>query len=219
MAYRRLPNTDNARLAAIVRLFELLTDEKVLINHQEIISYLKVDFEERINKREAFILKRRDLNKSKKELLGKLKLYVSHFLQVLNFAIDRNDISNKSRRFFKLEKHTGIIPPLSKEDEVLKWADNIIIGEEQRVEAGEEVISHPKQERIIAVKNATENVIGELKVLDKNYEQNQVEIQKQREKIDAFIKQMWNEIEFQFINEPIEIKRKKATHFGVVYVK
>ena len=36
--------------------------------------------------------------------------------------------------------------------------------------------------------------------------------------IDAFIKKIWNEIEFQFINETIENKRKKATHYGVVYV-
>jgi hypothetical protein len=221
MAYRRLPNTDNARLTALVKLNELLLTDKVIVlnKHKETIEQLKVEFGEQIKKREKFVLKRTKLNKSKKRLLAKLKLYVSHFLQVFNFAIDRQDISKEYRVFFKLETNTGVIPPLSKESDIVKWANNIVDGEKKRVEKGVETISHPNYTRIKELKEDAEKIIDELKGLEKSFGNYQKEIEEQRNKIDAFIKQIWTEIEFQFINEPIEIKRKKATQFGVVYIE
>ena len=58
----------------------------------------------------------------------------------------------------------------------------------------------------------------ELKEMELLFEKNHTEINKQRQKVDVFIKQIWNEIEFQFANEPIEIKRKQAAEYGVVYI-
>ena len=221
MAYRRLPNTDKARLTAIVRLNELLVIEEsnLLNNHQEAIGSLKIVFEELIDRRNEFVTKRRVLNKTKRDLLVKLRLYVSHFLQVFTLAIDREDILKESRAFFKLEINTGVIPSLSKETDVIKWANNIVSGEQKRIEQGIEAISHPRFTRIKEIKEASEKIMDELLDLEKSIEDYYPEIIGQRTRIDVFIKQIWNKIEFQFLNEPIEIKRKKATHFGVVYVQ
>lgn len=220
MAYRRLPNTDNARLLAILKLNELLSDDdSVLKNYKEkIIDHTSI-FKKLIEKRDAYKIKRRALNKQKKELLLRLKIYVSHFLQVFNFAIDRGDIDKECRKFFELRTNTGVIPPLSKESDIIKWSHRIVAGEQKRIVKGAEVISHPNFTQIQRITIATDKVIADLKILDDLFRIYQEEIAGQRVIVDDFIKQLWNEIEFQYVNEPIAIKRKKATQYGVVYVE
>lgn len=220
MAYRRLPNTDNARLIAILRLKEMLNrDASVLVNRQKKITDFKMSFEKLIETRDTYKTNRSLLNKQKKEMLGILKVYVSHFLQVFNFAIDRGEIEKEARSFFKLTINTGVIPSLSKETEIIEWAYNIVEGEEKRVVKGAEFISHPKSSQIKIITVATEKLMNDLQIMEQLFEGHKIELAKQRIEIDLFIKQVWNEIEFQFINEPIEIKRKKAAQYGVVYVK
>jgi hypothetical protein len=220
MAYRRLPNTDNARLLAILKLNELLNDgDLVLKNYREKIIDYKSIFEKLIEKRDSYNAKKRTLNKQKKELLLRLKIYVSHFLQVFNFAIDRGDIDKECRKFFELRTNTGVIPSLSKETDIIKWAYRIVIGEQKRIVKGAEVISHPHYTQIQKIAIATDKVIADLKIIDDLFKAYQEEIAEQRVVVDDFIKQLWNEIEYQFINETIAIKRKKATRYGVVYVE
>lgn len=219
MAYRRLPNTDNARLIAMVKLNEqLLVNGNVLRKHQSKIIALKNALTELISRRKQLVMKRTLLNKEKKELLTSLKLYVSHFFQVLNFAIDRGDISKTCRTCFSLDVNTGIIPPLSKELAIMIWARNILVGERKRVVDGVIAISHPNHKKIEGLLEVAENCFEDLKMLEEEFQNYHKEIGVQRNKIDAFIKQVWNEVEHQFINEPIEIKREKAAQFGVVYV-
>ncbi len=197
MAYRRLPNTDNSRLIAILRLNELLLSEEsyVLSENSDSILKHKMAFEELIEKRKNFVLERSLLNKSKKIQVGELRLNVSHFLQVFNFAIDRNDISKRSRSLFGLERNTGTIPLLSKEAEVLKWAENIIEGESGRIDEGGEEISHPNYLKIKKIKESTESLVTDLQVLEKSFESYQSDILEQRKKTDEFIKEIWNQIQ------------------------
>ena len=220
MAYRRLPNTDNARLTAVVKLNSMLSKDKSELERfkMDVISFQR-KYEELINQRDKYKAEKSLLNKQKKELLSRLKIYVSHFFQVFNFAIDRREINKEARTYFKLRTNTGVIPSLSKESEVIDWAYNIIVGENKRIKEGGEAISHPKVSKIRRIAEETECVINEISILNKHYDDYKVVVNSQRTEIDLFIKQMWNEIEFQFRDNPIEIKRKKATQYGVVYVK
>ncbi len=219
MAYRRLPNTDNARLLAILKLNELLEEHDLILkNYRERIIDYTLIFKTLIEKRDIYKAKRRILNKQKKELLIRLKIYVSHFFQVFNFAIDRGDIDKECRKLFGLNINTGVIPSLSKESDITEWAYHIVVGEQKRITKGARVISHPNFYQIKEITIATEKIISDIKIVDDLYNDFQEEIIKERMNIDAFIKQLWNEIEHQFINEPIEIKRKKAARYGVVYV-
>ena len=160
MAYRRLPNTDKARITALIKLSDmvLVDDCVVLLNHKETILDLKDVFGGLIESREIYTSKRVELNKRKRELLIKLKLYVSHFFQVFNFAIDREDIAKECRLFFNLQVNTGVIPLLAKELDIMEWANNIVNGEKQRVEKGIEPISHPNYKKIKELKEETESV-------------------------------------------------------------
>jgi len=220
MAYRRLPNTDNARLIAMVKLDECLlkNEGELIIYHKEVMKFKK-KFTKLIAERKQLVMKRATLNKEKKELLISLKLYVSHFFQVLNFAIDRGDISKMCRTYFGLDVNTGIVPILSKEQDIITWAKHIVGGEKKRIENGIVAISHPNYKRVEELLLGAKNSFEELEILEKSFQNYHNEILIQRNQIDAFIKQIWNKIEHQFINESIEIKRKKSTQFGVVYVQ
>ena len=221
MAYRRLPNTDNARLTAIVNLFNVMESERgeMINHHKKAIVTFKNNLNKLIDKRQGLVKNRTGLNMEKKKLTMHLRLFVSHFFQVLNFAIERGDLPKKCRVFFRLSENDGVIPSLTKEVNVMMWANNIEHGEQQRIDGGMEQISHPNYKNITTERKILEKLLNRVAVLEKGLGSYQKEIKIERKNIDFFIKQIWNEIEHQFINETVDVKRKKAGQFGVVYVK
>ncbi len=108
MPYRRLPNTDLARLRALRIAYEKgkelppfnlafsqATFQKVLSN---IHSFEKIVQESR----QAFNIQ---VEKSREygKLLKKAKLYISHFIQVVNMAMARGDLSPADRDYLRIQ--------------------------------------------------------------------------------------------------------------------
>ena len=100
MGYRRLPNTDKSRIQSIKVLMECVDAGRMeLEGYQKKINYWNENFCQIILKRELLKKERAELNAKKKELITELSLYISHFIQVLNFAIVRGDIEKDCRSF------------------------------------------------------------------------------------------------------------------------
>lgn len=74
---------------------------------------------------------------------GKLKMGCSHFIQVFNFAVDREEFSKDDRLFYGLDKETGNVPPMITEDDLKAVAHNLITGETNRVAAGGAAMAMP----------------------------------------------------------------------------
>ena len=223
MPYRRLPNTDNARLKSLRIAFEKgkeIPPFKLAFSQG---SYRKVHsvlpgFEQAILEQRNANNIHADKNKEFQKRLKKAKLYISHFVQVINMAIMRGDLRPETRNYFGLEEDSKKVPTLNTDEEVIEWGKKLIDGERSRISKGQSPITNPT----VAVMKVhydnfveTQNYQKALKL--RTNRAHEILIQK-REEVDQLIQQIWNEVEATYNDLPEEIRREKASDYGLIYV-
>jgi hypothetical protein len=223
MPYRRLPNTDAARLKALQSAFDkgreippfnLAFTQNA---YQKVQSFLP-SFKKALDESRQAYDSQVDRNKEYLKTLRKAKLYISHFIQVVNMAITRGELPPNERSFFKLDEDEKKIPTLQTEAEVIEWGNNIISGEEIRKAKGRSQITNPT---IAVVKVRFEQFMDSYKfqkTLQKNYHRALEKIAYMRPTADEIILQVWNEVEKHFSDLNDEERRAKAAVYGVSYV-
>jgi len=223
MPYRRLPNTDNARLKAMKKAqekgkeippFKLAFSQSSL---QKIFSFLPT-FEKTMLHQKGSFNRQIDKNKDYHTLLKKAKLYISHFIQVINMAIQRGELSAAILDYYKLNGYGKKLPPLNNEEDVIKWGENIIEGETQRIRKGLSPITNPT---IAVVKVRYEKFLEAYrnqKKLQESTNRALQELKDLRPKADNIILEVWNEVEDSFKDLPDNLKREKASEYGLVYI-
>src|SRR5674476_120493 len=94
MPYRRLPNTDSARLRALKKAldisknippFRLAFSMKTLVKLQGILPV----FENAISHQRQTLINQAEKVKTNQEAARKARIYITHFLRVMNMAIAR----------------------------------------------------------------------------------------------------------------------------------
>ncbi len=223
MPYRRLPNTDQARLRALkaayrkgsaTNPFELAFSQRVYLQIKAFLPLYEQAIEQYNFSKERQVKYGKLLN----EQFKVTRLYVSHFLQVLNFGIIRGEIKPKVRTLYTLNKDERSVPELGTEQQLIYWGEKVIKGEEERTTMGGNRIYNPS---IAMVKIKYEEFIDYYN----NHKNLQVTTQKMhdkvaglREKADNLILYLWNEVEARYDNLPGETKRDKCTGYGIVYM-
>jgi hypothetical protein len=223
MPYRRLPNTDNSRLKALLKAHQKGKDTppfKLAFSqstYQRIVSFLP-GFEKKIIQQKAALTRQTERNKDYHTLQKKAKLYISHFIQVVNMAIQRGEISNAILEFYNLNGYARKLPPLNSEEEIIKWGGRLIEGETQRIRKGMSPITNPT----IAVVKVRYEKFLEAYHNQKNLQQANNRTLKELAEIrpvaDDIILQTWNEVEESFKDLPDDLRREKALEYGLVYV-
>jgi hypothetical protein len=223
MPYRRLPNTDNARHKALLKAyhkgketppFKLAFSQST---YQRIVSFLP-GFEKKITHQKAALNKQIERHKDYQSLQKKAKLYISHFIQVVNMSIQRGEISGSILDFYNLNGYSRKLPPLSTEEEVIKWGERLIEGETQRVRKGMSPITNPT---IAVVKVRYEKFLEAFRYQKNLQNANSralTELADLRPEADDIILNTWNEVEESFRDLPDDLRREKATEYGLVYV-
>lgn len=100
MPYRRLPNTDQARLRALRTVIH--QSEKQEYGNQ-IVSYKTIHeartflsfFEKQLNQYKLMLENQVSANKKYQQIVHNARIYISHFIQVLNLAVIRGDIKKR----------------------------------------------------------------------------------------------------------------------------
>jgi hypothetical protein len=222
MPYRRLPNTDLARLRALriayekgkeLPPFQLAFSQPTL---QKVQSNLH-NFEKIVQEsRQAFNIQ---VSKSKdySKLLRKAKIYMSHFIQVINMAIARGELSPSDRDYFGFGRDQSRVPAFSTEAEVIKWGEILIQGETERIRKGLKPITNPT---MAVMKVRYENFLDAYKyqkILQKNLQRNQERLSEYRKVVDTIIASVWNEVEDYYKTLPDALKRNNSRIYGVVY--
>lgn len=223
MPYRRLPNTDAARLKALHTAFIMGRENppfKLAFSQnafQKVQSFLP-SFEKVISESKQAYDSQVDKNKEYIRTIKKAKLYISHFIQVVNMAIMRGELPSSERSFFKIKENDKKAPALNTEQEVIDWGQNIIDGEEIRKAKGRSPITNPT---IAVVKVRYEQFMDAYKfqkTLQKNYHRALDKLAEMRSTADEIILQVWNEVEEHYQNLDDNTKRKKSEGYGLVYV-
>ena len=223
MPYRRLPNTDKSRIRALEKAFEM--GEKLslpeLAYSQEVFYKLKnflPKYKQVINSQKSSFSNQVQNSKKYKESFKKLKIYLSHFIQVLNFAIIRNEIKPEVKKYYKLKVSNSTIPKLNTEQELIDWSKNLINGEKQRILKGGTAIHNPK---IAMVQIYSEKFLKAYKYQKTLQDMNNRALDKisnLRPEADNLIQKVWNEIEKNFNELPSIVRRERAKEYGLVYV-
>lgn len=223
MPYRRLPNTDRARLRAIkaayqkgkqIPPFKLAFSQNAFQRLQSFYT----SFEQSINNYNNTFKVQTERNKEYILLHKKAKLYVSHFIQVMNLAVAREELKPEVREFYGIDKDEKRVPSLNTEKELVYWGEKIIEGETTRTFKGQTPITNPT---IAVVRVRFENfkeALNNQKVLQQNSQRALKKLSDMRTEADQIILQVWNEVEASFKDMEEKERLESASEYGVVYV-
>lgn len=223
MPYRRLPNTDAARLKAIQAALQKgleLPPFKLAYSQQSLMKLQSVanSFEQALQYHKQTTEQQTKDNRRFKENLGKARLYISHFIQVMNMAIQRGELPPQTRGYYELPKSTPSLPSLKTENDVIDIGKKLIEGEALRNREGHTCITNPT---IAVVKVRYENFMDAFNshlVLREKSKHTLEKVTMLRKLADETIQQIWNEVEKYYQDLPEEMKREKSANYGVAYV-
>ncbi len=221
MPYRRLPNTDQARLRALqtaILLGQKKDPEQLAFSAKSLnrLRTFYTNFETTLIHHK---LARTQQEKSSNTYLAtvrKARLYLSHFIQVLNFAIQRGDMKPAVREFYGFNEKKS--PSLIMDSEVLEWGKKIIEGEHKRVTHGGNPLYNPS---IAIVKVKFDQFLDAYhfqKTLQSNTARWTSKVADLRKEADEIILDIWNEVEEHYSDLQDDQKREKAMEYGLTYV-
>ena len=148
----------------------------------------------------------------------KVKMYISHFIQVVNMAIQRCELPLSILEDYKLSEYGCKVPPMNSEDEICNLGRNLIEGETARIRKGLPPVTNPT---IALVKVWYEKFLDAYQD-QKNLQLSTCRAQKElagiRPQADEIILHIWNEVENSFKDLPDDLKREKASEYGLIYV-
>ena len=222
MPYRRLPNTDLARLHSLQHALmraqaQDYTDQVIPYKMQADLQRFLVPFENAVMQSKDNYVSRVKANKQYRHMVQNARMYISHFIQVLNLSVIRGEIKKEQKLLYGLDPHQHIVPDLSTEENLFEWGKKIIEGEQKRMANGGFPIYNPainkvkvhydifcehRKQHAFHVQN-TERVHGDLDSL--------------RAEADRLILQIWNLVEDYYKNEFPYERLMKCQLYGVIY--
>ncbi|HIX04144.1 MAG TPA: hypothetical protein H9863_08555 [Candidatus Odoribacter faecigallinarum] len=225
MPYRRLPNTDAARLRALKNALDkservAVSDIAFSLGLKQKIEFFLPKFEVAI--KNSAMAKEQQFGNSPKfsEYAKKARLYVSHFIQVLNFCIARGEMKPAIRRYYGLDEKSSKVPSLVTEQDLLQWGEKIINGEQERLRNRDGNPIYCPSIALVKVnyENFKENYLRQ-KQFQTNSARESGNVAQYRAEADALILELWNEVEqcFSGVRDE-EVRRHKCEEYGLVYV-
>lgn len=225
MPYRRLPNTDAARIRALkaaLRKGQNLEIDSIAYPFplKQKIEFFLPKFETAISN--SRMAKKKQIDNSRKcaEYTKKARLYISHFIQVLNFCIARGELKPLARTYYGMAENNSKVPSLLTEQELLQWGEKLITGEQNRISSGG---GNPIYCPSIALVKVNYENFKENYTCQKQFQNNSAResgnVAQFRAEADALVLEVWNEVEGYFREvKDEEERRSKCEEYGLIYV-
>ncbi len=222
MPYRRLPNTDTARIRAMKTALQKGKEKpphKVSISAKTIVKLQKFLplFEHHIQIYRQSLASQNKKSKDYSETMRKAKLYLTHFVRVMNMAIYRGDLPAETRAYFGLATDDPGVPSLNTENDLMTWGRRIIEGEEFRIRKGGSPITNPT---IAVVKVRFENFLESWtfnNTISKRTSDLAEKVNDFRKEADDIILHLWNEVEASHSDLDEDIRKEANESYGLVY--
>lgn len=222
MPYRRLPNTDAARIRAMKQALERgkeVPPQKMAYSSKNVVRLQKFLplFEHNIQLQRQSLTLQNKRSRNYNEVARKARLYITHFIRVMNMAILRGELPSETRAYYGLPTDDPTVPPLNTDNELISWGRRIIEGEEFRIRKGGCPITNPT---IAVVKVRFENFLESYnlhKTLVKRTMDYAEKTSEMRREADELILQIWNEVESTHSNLPESVRKKMSEDYGLVY--
>ncbi len=223
MPYRRLPNTDQAR----VRALKAAVEKGDIYNVYDLAFSLKTLSEARnfLAKFEAAqvyytgcFANQAKASRKHQVNVKTARLYISHFIQVLNLSVLRSEVKAAHKQFYGLPLDNSNVPDLTSEAAMIEWGRKIIEGERRRTAQGGIPIYNPTIAKVKVHYDIFVESYERQKSLQLLTNRSLNALASMREKADELILNIWNQVEATFQDMvPNEKRLDKCREYGVVY--
>ena len=222
MPYRRLPNTDQSRIRALHTAIDRCSRTAIpelacsIKSKNEAETILPI-FE---SAHHAYLLCLERQVAAGKKFQSQVKLtrlYISHFIQVLNFNVIRNEIKRELKKLYGLDPNDFTVPDLNSETALLNWGERIIAGEQERIRQGGAPIYNPAIAKVRVHFDIFKDGGIAQKTHQKSTNRSLEAITQMRQNVDSIILDLWNEVEAHFQNYPEVQRRTFCESYGIRY--
>lgn len=222
MPYRRLPNTNQARLRSIqqavskgemANLYDLAYSYKLFEDAKAFL----VRYQRAINENKQCSEKQFSTSVEFQESAKNARMYVSHFIKVLNMCVQRHEIRAEYKEFYGLKPDSNVTPDLSSDDSLYEWGKKIIEGEQRRLSMGGTPIYNPAIAKVRVHYDIFADGYGNQKVLQNNTVRTSENIVQLNKYADELILQIWDEVEATFADQQPATKLEKCKEYGLIY--
>ncbi len=222
MPYRRLPNTDKARITVL--------EKAVAMEHEYDVGQQAASYKT-LNEARAFLRKfksavdqfqycytaQAEANRQYQAHLKMARLYISHFIQVLNLAVVRNEVRKEHKLFYGLEPGDFTVPDLTSEKHILVWGERLIEGERERLSHGGAPIYNPTIAKVTVHYDIFKDAYREQQNYKLNTTRSQSGLDALRKEADRIILDLWNQVETYYADLPPEIRLARCRDYGIIY--
>ena len=222
MPYRRLPNTDTARIKAIKTAIE--KSENTDFRDLQITTKTLLESKTVLNQFEILCSRYRRMQdiqvKANKSFQGKVKnarMYISHFVQVLYMSVVRFEIKESHLEYYNLETANMVVPDLGSNELILEWGKKIIDGENERISKGGVPIYNPSIAKVNVMFSLFKEGYQTQKLHQKSTLRVMDDVSAYREKVDKVIFDIWEEVEKNSLEMPTEKRLDRNKEYGIVY--
>ncbi|EGF58570.1 hypothetical protein [Bacteroides fluxus] len=223
MPYRRLPNTDQARIRAlkavvvkadIYNVYDLAVSLKTLTDARNFL----MKFEAAQSYYSECFDRQSKAGRKHQANVKTARLYLSHFIQVLNLAVIRSEVRLSHKEYYGLDMKSNNVPDLTTEAALAEWGRKIIEGENKRISQGGIPIYNPG----IAKVKVHYDIFMESYEKQKNFQiltaRSLEALSSMRPEADGLILDIWNQVEEKFGEVvPHEKRLDLCRDYGIVY--
>jgi len=156
-------------------------------------------------------------NKKYRHLVQNARMYISHFIQVLNLSVIRGEIKREQKELYKLDPEMNIVPDLTTEEDLLTWGQNIIEGEQERTSMGGFPIYNPAINKVKVHYDIFREHLVNQKLHRQNTSRVQGNLEDLRKEADALILKIWNMVEEYYRDLLPYARLQHCKAYGLIY--
>lgn len=222
MPYRRLPKTDAARIKAMKTL---LNKEDAFVSGSRVVSWKTLTEIQNVYDRfmGAYLYHKGCKNNQVKhsgdgdQAKSKARMFVSHFIQVLNLCMMRGEIKEKHKSLYGLSEGDYTVPDMTSSEQLLYWGERIIAGEKERLKLGGVPVYNPSIAKVSVHFDIFRDLYKKQKRLQKLTSSSGDDMGSLREEADKVLLDLWNQVEAAFADLPVLERYQKCQSYGIVY--
>ncbi|WP_291586364.1 hypothetical protein [Bacteroides sp.] len=223
MPYRRLPNTDQARIRAlrsavgkgdVYNVSELAMSLNTLSEARNFLSKFEIAHNYYT---QCYDNQVKESPKHQSNVKT-ARLYISHFIQVLNLSVLRSEVKPVHKKLYCLPVDNYNVPDLTSEAAMVEWGKRIIEGERKRTSQGGVPIYNPTIAKVKVHYDIFVDSYERQKALQVLTNRSLEGLAAMRTRADELILDIWNQVEEKFRNvSPNELRLDRCRDYGVIY--
>jgi uncharacterized protein YajQ (UPF0234 family) len=210
MYLKKVPETDDGKIRALQAAVdrEELNDGQEIILSAEEVEELRLFIISYESARFVFKQAIKDSAKSQtehNELFKNAQMYVSHFIQVLQLTVIRNEIKPEALIDYGFESgKEPELPDLSTEEAVIYWGEKIIQGETKRMSRGGYPLYNPAIAKVKVHYELFLDIVHSTKIYKQSVIRQQAALYEMQKKAENIIRDIWSKVEEKYGNLPLQ---------------